>query len=145
VVDLASVTRENVLSACALEVKAGQQAFVSANAVSLAEAYVRPEARPFVITSDGAAIGFVMLYVDDSVPVVALWRLMIDAQHQGRGYGAAAVERVIDHVRRLRLVDELLVGALPGERGPTRFYERLGFEPTGAVGDDGEVQYRFAL
>jgi hypothetical protein len=33
---------------------------------------------------------------------------------------------------------------VPGERGPEKFYRKLGFEPTGEI-DEGEVVARLAL
>lgn len=73
-----------------------------------------------------------------------LWRLMIAAQHQGKGYGRQAIQRLIEYVRTRPGAHELLVSYVPGEAGPEQFYRRLGFEPTGAV-EDGEVVMRLPL
>lgn len=142
---LTPITRANVLAVCALDVAPSQRGFVSPNAVSLAEAYVRPEAKPFAVDCEGVAVGFVMLYDDVELPIVGLWRLMIDHAHQGQGYGSDAVALIIDHVRGLGRVGELHVGAMPGQGGPGPFYERLGFVTTGEVRDDGEVRYRLPI
>jgi diamine N-acetyltransferase len=63
---------------------------------------------------------------------------MIDRRYQGRGFGARALERVVDHVRTRPGATELLVSCVPGEGGPGPFYEKLGFAYTGDV-DDGEL------
>ena len=51
-------------------------------------------------------VGFVMLY-DQSLselptpsPQAVVWRFMIDAKAQGQGVGRAALQLVIEHVRR---------------------------------------------
>ena len=36
---------------------------------------------------------------DYDVPDYYLWRFMIDADHQGKGFGAHAMELVIEHVK----------------------------------------------
>jgi diamine N-acetyltransferase len=145
VVRISPVTRDNVLLVCALSVAPDQERFVSPNAVSLAEAYVRAEAKPFAVVADEAVVGFAMLYDDRELPVVGLWRLMIDRDHQRRGYGAQTVELLVSHARGLRPLESMHVGAMTGPGGPGPFYEGLGFEPTGEVRDDGEVRYRLPL
>jgi diamine N-acetyltransferase len=66
-----------------------------------------------------------------------LWRLLIDARHQGRGYGAAAVNLVVDHVRSrpdARILHTSVVEG--GPACPLPFYLGLGFRNTGRVHDD---------
>jgi diamine N-acetyltransferase len=72
-----------------------------------------------------------------------LWRLLIDERHQGRGYGRAALERIVDIVRDAGGT-ELLTSYVPGEGGPWPFYERFGFVPTGEL-DGVEVVLRLDL
>jgi diamine N-acetyltransferase len=146
VVSLEPVTKDNVIEVCFLTVAPDQEELVSDNALSLAEAYVRPEARPFAVAADdGALVGFAMLYDDGETPAVLIWRLMIDARFQRRGHGTAAVKSILQLVRDEGRVKEILVGAMPGEGGPAPFYLRLGFEATGEVKSDGETMYRLGL
>lgn len=142
---LSPVTRQNVLEVCGLSVAPDQERFVSSNAVSLAEAYVKPEAKPFAVLAHEQIVGFAMLYDDGRVPAVGLWRLMIDRSHQGRGYGTQAVQALVVHARGLRPLETVQVGAMPGAGGPGPFYERQGFEATGEIRGDGEVRYRLHL
>ena len=53
---------------------------------------------------------------------------MIGAQHQGKGYGAAAMRLVIDHVSSNQNATELLTSYTPGEGSPVGFYRKLGFQ-----------------
>lgn len=145
-VRIAAVTRDNVLLVCRLRVAPEQEQFVSSNAVSLAEAYVKPEAKPFVVLApDEEVVGFAMLYDDGTLPVVGIWRLMIDQHRQRRGYGAQVVQALVSHARGQRLLEAVEVGAMPGAGGPGPFYERQGFGPTGEIRDDGDVRYRLRL
>lgn len=99
-------------------------------------------------------VGFVM--ISDGIPAERLasdpelvgpyflWRLLIDADHQRRGYGTAALDAVVDYVRTRPGADALYTSAGQGDGTPQPFYERYGFVPTGQVVDD-EVVLRLDL
>ena len=65
-----------------------------------------------------------------------LWRLMIDADHQGSGYGSRAVELLIDRIKASPKAKFLMTSHLKGDGDAGTFYRRLGFEYTGAMLDD---------
>jgi diamine N-acetyltransferase len=71
-------------------------------------------------------------------------RLLVDAGHQGKGYGRRTVELVCDHVRTRPGGTELLTSWVPGGDGPEGFYLKLGFQLTGEVDED-EVVARLPL
>lgn len=144
VVVLELVSVSNVRDVCSLRVAPDQERFVSSNAESLAEAYVIEEAVPRALRVDDVLVGFVMLY-DSPGPSLDIWRLMIDAEHQGRGWGRAAVLAVVDYARGRPQTQALTVGAEAGEGGPAGFYERLGFQPTGEVRHDTEIRYELPI
>jgi diamine N-acetyltransferase len=143
-VTLVEVTGETVRSICRLEVGPAQFRFVAPNAVSFAEALFEPHAWYRAIAADGVPVGFLMVYDDPAQPICYLWRFMIDARHQGQGYGARAIELLVAHVRGRPGAAELKVSWVPGMGSPEGFYRRLGFEPTGEI-DEGEVVARLAL
>jgi diamine N-acetyltransferase len=144
VVALAEVTGETVRSICRLVVSPGQVSFVAPNAVSFAQALFEPRAWYRAITADGVPVGFLMLYDDPETPAYFLWRFMVDARYQGRGYGARAIALLAEHVRSRPGASELRTSWVPGPGGPERFYGRLGFELTGET-DGEEVLARLAL
>ncbi len=144
VVELVEVTGDTVRAICRLGVAADQRAFVAPNAISFAEALFEPRAWYRAIHADGVAVGFVMLYDDPATPVYYLWRFMIDARQQRKGYGAAALALLLERVRSRPGATELKVSWVPGPGSPDAFYLRLGFEPTGEI-DHGEVVARLPL
>ena len=89
----------------------------------------------------GGLVGFVM--ISDNVPAETLaaddevvgpyflWRLLIDHRHQGRGYGAATIDAVIDYLRTRPNAEFLLTSCVAGEGSPQPFYLKYGFELTG--------------
>ena len=133
------MTPDNVRSLCDLRVAPHQERFVASTAVSLAEAYVHPQAwcRALYSHVDGF-VGFVMLHDTAQGPGYMLWRLLVDERHQGRGYGRAAVSHVVTYVKTRPGATVLKVGARRGPGSPRAFYESLGFAPTGEVIDGDE-------
>ena len=88
-------------------------------------------------------VGFVMLNDPTLVerpdePDFSLWRLMIDRAHQGRGYGHAAIERLVEHVRTRPGAQRLLVSHVKSAERLARFYQSADFHYTGAE-SDGEL------
>lgn len=139
VVSLREVTRENVKAVCKLQVRPDQQSLVAPNGQSLAEARFADDAWVQAIYAGEEPVGFVMLSVVPQKAEYYLWRLMIDAAHQRRGYGKQALELVIRHVRTLPNANALFTGYRKGDGSPERFYLNLGFQPTGKVDDDDHI------
>ena len=144
VVELREVSKDDVRAICRLAVAPTQMSFVAPNAISFAEALFEPKAWYRAIYADGTPVGFAMLSIDRDEPEYYLWRFMIDALYQGRGYGRVAVGLIVDFVRTLPNAHELLVSWVPADGGPELFYRSLGFVPTGAV-EHNEVVARLAL
>lgn len=133
-VSLEELTADNFRAVLKLTVGADQQGFVAPNPWSIAEAHFHPEAWYRGIYANGVPVGFVMLAVGDAP---GLWRLMIDARYQGRGYGRDAMKMIIAHVRDTLGAASLTTSYVPGPGNPSPFYESLGFVETGEV-DEGE-------
>jgi diamine N-acetyltransferase len=91
----------------------------------------------------GVLVGFVMISDnipadtlaadDDIVGPYFLWRLLIDKHHQGRGYGRATIDAVVDYIRTRPNGDTLLVSCAVGDGSPQPFYLHYGFLKTGEV------------
>ena len=75
---------------------------------------------------------------DDIVGPYFLWRLLIDAKFQGRGYGTATIDAVVDYLRGRPDAETLWVSAAPGEGSPQPFYLGYGFVKNGDVQSGGE-------
>lgn len=138
-VSLREVTKENLQSVLTLRVAPEQERFVAPNAVSLAQAYFDREIAWFrAIYADETPVGFVMLEDQPEKPSYHLWRFMVDQRFQGMGFGARALELLVEHVRTRPGATRLTTSCVPGEGSPGPFYEKLGFAYTGEE-DDGEL------
>lgn len=143
-VSLREVTAQTVRKVCGLAVAPDQRRFVATNTESIAEAYFCREAWFRAVYAGDTPVGFVMLHDDPVKPEYYLWRFMIAAEHQGKGYGRRAMQLFIEHVRTRPMARDLLLSYVPGDGSPEDFYGGLGFEPTGEVDDD-EVVLRLRL
>lgn len=139
-VSLRPVTKDNLDAVLNLEVAEAQKGFVAPNAISMAEAALEPKAWPRAIYADETPVGFLMMHL----PTCYLWRFMIGAEHQGKGYGYQALNRLIEYVRLRPQAKELTLSYVPGEGSPLPFYQKLGFVDTGEV-HDGENIMKLTL
>jgi GNAT superfamily N-acetyltransferase len=148
-VHLREITDDNRDAVCALRVRGRQKRFVASVSRSLHDAAQAPKARPWyrAVYCGEEPVGFVMLSWNARKGPYRgrhfLWRLLIDRRHQGRGIGRAVLTQIVDLVR----ADggrELLTSYEPGKGEPWPFYQRFGFQPTGAI-DDGEIVLRLSL
>ncbi|MFA6262616.1 MAG: GNAT family N-acetyltransferase [Bacteroidia bacterium] len=149
VIGLREITADTVRAIC--DLVAAPVGYVAPNAVSIAQAHFHPEAWFRAVYADDTPVGFVMLE-DSSLRVppsaeleVGLWRFMIDARQQRKGYGRAALRLVIDDVRRRHpALPTFLTSCVRGPQTPRPFYEALGFVFSGEL-NDGEEVGRLAL
>jgi histidinol dehydrogenase len=134
---LRTVTADNVDSLIQLDVAPEQQTLVGSVAKSIAQASVRTPGRPLGIYDGDTPVGFLLLWdvrrdPDEPADQLYVWRILIDARHQRKGYGARTMGWVIDEARRLGVASVGLSHQdMPGNAGP--FYEKLGFRYTGKV------------
>ncbi len=141
--EVREVAKDDLRALMKLKLAPGQEAFVANNAWSLAQAAYEPLGRPLGIYAHGEAVGFVLLFdakhdLEDPMDQLRVWRLMIDASQQRRGYGRQTIQWVIDEGRRQ---GSTAVGLshVQGNDDAAAFYASLGFTYTGRV-DDGELE-----
>ncbi|MFJ3832273.1 MULTISPECIES: GNAT family N-acetyltransferase [unclassified Streptomyces] len=149
---LEPVTGDNFDAVCAIQVRPDQSHLVSPVVKSLAEAYVHTAtAWPRAIVDGDEVVGFVMAFhdivwdpaTDPADRRSGIWRLNIDARHQGKGYGRFAVHATTEEIRS-RGIHEAYVCWDTGDNSPEPFYLGLGFSPTGEL-SGGQRVARLAL
>jgi diamine N-acetyltransferase len=138
------VTRENFSAVIELTVTPKQVDFVSSNLYSLAEASIEPSWTPLAIYAGDALVGFALFGCDDETGRWWIMRYMIDAQHQGRGYGTATLPKLIDLMVERHGCGEIFLGYEPSNDVAERLYARMGFVPTGEL-VGGEIVARLGL
>ena len=133
---LREITKDTVRSVLALEVAADQEDLVGDNGNSLALALFEEKAWYRGIYSGDEPVGFLMLSIDREKPEFYLWRFMIDAKQQRKGYGKRAIELLIEEVRAQPEAKELTLHVMDLPHSAVSFYEALGFKLTGEKDGD---------
>ena len=132
------ITARTLQQICALSetLNPTHRKMVADNAVSIAEAHFSEQAWMRAIYNGETPVGFIMTHTgsdyEDGIdcPGVFLWRLMIAAPYQGKGYGKLALEKLIQHLKAMG-VPRLYTSCGQGEGSPEGFYRGMGFTPTG--------------
>lgn len=136
-VELREITAATVRAICALEVAEEQRGYVAPVAVSIAQAHFEPRSTFRAVYAKNEPVGFI-LWRDDNEPGSAyLWRFMIDRQHQGKGYGCAALEQAFA-VMKASDITTLCTSVVRGQHSPLGFYLSAGFIEANEVTSSGE-------
>ena len=127
-VSLKPLTADNWQECIGLKVRREQADFLPSNLYSIAEAQFYPKAVPLAIYSEqDQMVGFVMYGIDVETEKWKIFRLMIDQACQGRGYGRAALERVIERLSAQSDCNEILIACQTGNDAARQLYASLGF------------------
>ena len=137
VVTLREITRKNIIAVLGLSVAPEQKSvYPRSNGYSIAEGHYPTDDDPVwmrVIYADETPVGFLMTSEAPDRGEYFLWRLMVDAEHQRRGYGSRAVKLLIERIKASGNARKLLTSHLKGDGNAGGFYEKLGFTYTGEV------------
>lgn len=102
-IEFKDITEDNFEQVLQLELAADQTKFVASNLRSLADAWLyraNGDVFPRAIYAGDSLVGFLLLEIDEEESTYLIWRMMIDQVHQGKGYGRAVVEALIEEARR---------------------------------------------
>lgn len=140
-VELQELTRENWVSCARLKLAPEQEEFVAPAVYSIAQWNFESHYRPRAIYAEGAVVGFLMYCVETDPPdpgLFWLFRLLIDVEHQGKGYGAAAVRLAILEMKEAG-AERIRTMHKPENAVAARLYRRCGFTEIGML-DDGDIE-----
>ncbi|MBE6936101.1 MAG: GNAT family N-acetyltransferase [Ruminococcaceae bacterium] len=155
---LEKINGRNVWKILNLRVAESQKSYVAANDKSIIEAYICVAAGgrvfPFGIYDDDTPVGFLMIGygVDDDwddAPAVArdsynIWRLMIDEQHQRKGYGRQALSLALRFIETMPCgtAETCWLSYEPENVVARCLYREFGFRETGEMDGDEIIAVR---
>lgn len=138
-VTLQPITIHNWKDCIALKLHESQFDFVPSNLYSIAEAQFYPEARSRAIYNEGdEMVGFLLYGRDVLSGKWKIFRLMIDAVQQRRGYGRAAMEAAIAAISRQPDADAILICYHDANQPARQLYASFGFHEQ-SIDDSGKV------
>jgi diamine N-acetyltransferase len=132
-VTLKDIDRENFMRCVRLEVHEEQRGFVAPNVFSIAQSKVEPTLNVQAVYDGEEVVGFCMYGWDEGEGCHCLARLMVDRSRQGRGYGRAAAEAVVERLRAEPGCRQIMLSVNPSNTKAQALYESLGFVKTGEV------------
>lgn len=142
-VRLEPLTADNWREAIALEIASDQWRYLDSESLLhfVAEGNFHPTYKTHAIYSDDMMVGIVSFGYEPADP--SRWwipLIVVAHEHQGKGYGRAAMLAVIDRIRQeAPECEHLGLAYKPDNLVAERLYLSLGFEPAAAPDDKGEV------
>jgi diamine N-acetyltransferase len=139
-VELKDVTAENWEAVADLELAPEQQELVASNLYSIAESQFDQDARPRAVYAGENVVGFLMYDVSrrDDTLRASIYRFMIDAKYQGKGYGRIALAKALDEIKGIPEIRKVTIRYMPDNPIAKPFYASFGFVEVGKD-EDGEV------
>lgn len=145
-ISIRKVTKDNWTALTKLKVRDEQKNFVAPNVYSIAEAhfgYDDEEGKghwdfyPYGIYNDDTPVGFLMYGINYDYPETQglIIRLMVDENHQGKGYGKFAMEKVLEIFRADERIQSAIITYAPENDGARKLYASMGFVENGEVLD----------
>ncbi|MFQ3548943.1 MAG: GNAT family N-acetyltransferase [Armatimonadota bacterium] len=132
-VTLHEVNKENWSKILDLSLKLDQGGIAVPQMFAVGDSDQEPTITAMVICDGDETIGFLMYGLDPDDGKYWIYRLLIDEDHQGKGYGRAAMEQVINHIKETTDVDEIKLGYRPDNIPAAHLSGSLGFVPTGEM------------
>lgn len=138
-IQLLTVDDSNWRECCDLQSAEETQGLISSNVYTLAEWKFETESMIKAIYANDTLVGMLAYYLHDGDHGYFYWlyHLMIDKQHQGKGYGEAAVQLAIKEMRQLG-ANEIRTMYMPGNTRAQKLYNKLGFKQIGTL-DGGDI------
>jgi diamine N-acetyltransferase len=138
------VTKANWNVIAKLKVREDQNHFVAPNVYSIAEShygYDEPdgsghwEMYPFGIYDDRTPVGFFMYAYNFSNREFEAFitRLMVDENHQGKGYGKFGMQQMLEIFRQDNRIHSVGISYEPDNEVARKLYASLGFVETGKM------------
>ena len=169
-ITLEKITYQN-LNECIYNIKTTveQEQFVASNIESLAEAYASITnggfATPYAVYNNETMVGFVMYTFFDganavdisdpeaapesykSSPCYFIWRILIDKNQQGKGYGKQAIAKIIDEIKTMPYgkADRIFTSWAPDNVASKLLFESFGFVETGEIDGYPEDDYEIVV
>lgn len=132
-VEFVEINEENYEAVLKLKItdEQNEAKFIAPNVRSIADAYLYREAGdvfPYAVQDGDEVVGFILLDEDEEEKELMIWRMMVDKDYQGQGYGKAIVEKVMEMFESDDRFDVLIADYVKGNDVMGKLLESLGFE-----------------
>ena len=142
-VNFRNITEENFDAIIKMK-RPDNEGYVASNAYSLAQAWLYRDANdvyPFAIYDGDEPVGFMLLDEDLEERCLVIWRIMFPIEHQNKGFGSQAINKIVQMARESGKYDYMIIDYVPENNIAGHVYEKAGLHPTGEI-SNGEILMR---
>ena len=115
------------------------ETFIASNALSMVQASYEETWITKAVYCGKKAVGFAMYGYNEEYDFYEISRLMIDYNHQNKGFGRITLKLVIEDMADKFDCDEIYLFVNKDNEKAKRMYESVGFEFTGQYNDHDEI------
>ena len=129
-IKLEEINENNFYKVINLKLLEEQKKYIASNVKSLAECYLyrkNEDVFPYAILVNDEVIGFVLLYDDIQEQWVTIWRLMIDKNYQGQGYGYLAILEVEKMIKEKNKYKQIYSNYVENNIASKKLFSKLGY------------------
>lgn len=141
-ITLRPITQENFEAVVSLNLLEHQRDFLASNSYSIAEASLFLFLVTRAVYAGELPVGFMMYACpepgEEPPGEYGIWRFMVDADHQGKGYGRQALALLLAEIRARGDVRRIFISYVPGNQQAQAFYASFGFREM-EVDEQGEM------
>ncbi len=130
---LKEITKDNFWECIELTVTQQQVDFVTSNAVSIGQSKVQPECIPLAVYDNDIMVGFIMYCIDEDDDEYWIYRMMIDKNHQSKGYGREALASLLEVIKQDKSHNRIFLGVHKESTYALKLYKSFGFDFDGQV------------
>ncbi|SHJ11059.1 diamine N-acetyltransferase [Clostridium cavendishii DSM 21758] len=118
--------------------------FIASNAYSIVQSNFENGWITKAIYDENTMVGFTMYGYCYEDNLYEISRIMIDHKYQGKGYGKAALGKVIEEMKSFKDCNEIFLSFDQENQIGKKLYESFNFKDTGKI-IDGELLYSLSL
>lgn len=128
-----------------IKLKHGQEKFIETVDQCLEEASIYSQWQPVAVYNGEEVVGFAMY--GSFGPNRDTWidRIMIDEKYQGRGFGRAAMVKLIDIVSKKYEVNVVYLSIIEENQVARKLYESIGFQYINEKDENGEPIFQYVI
>lgn len=128
------IDKDNWTECIKLKAKPEQEGFIASNLYSIAQFQFLEQFEAMAIYDEQTMVGFALYGLDSDDGNYWIYRLMIDGNFQGKGYGKAALRYIVEEIRnKPDWTDVLMISFDPKNELARQLYVKAGFEEIGVM------------
>lgn len=140
------VNKDNFDAVLEVSLSAADERKVASVEYSLAQAWLykdNGQLYPYAVMFGRKVVGFVLLSIQEEDKSYYVWRLLIDKNHQNRGYGKEVIRQVIGLAQEDSMCQKVTIHYVIGNHKMRYILEKFGFQSVGMIGQEIKMELTF--